>query len=413
MKQKLEELKSLMLQGGFAESAKVADQMLSAGQNNSNSNRKSILKATNVNHNNVTCLNNSRVVNTTGLESSKSEETIYENAIKAIKQKRQSSSSEEDIDADSSSELLEINQIIRSFAANIKANENDEQVGEPSPLTSKDPAELDISAEDKANKLIRDAEAAKGKIFGSTGKKFFNTENARNMIHSVLVDKEYTSVGSHVDEAIMVKIRKGEYVDFAKLLPKDRIAVKEDHRLQPIFKDGQVFWQTPTETSGITSYYKWEQAFRVFSKIYTKFHPHRASELIQYSNDIHTASLSFTWDNVYMYDKEFRIHMGNHPMRSWTVILQHAWNLKMRDRLGSNHQSNHSDHRSASYNDRNQNSTPKGKILKLAKNIKIALCGLRWFKLNVSKCQKMLSCQKDVKCQIVKHLDYGGGSQKK
>ena len=38
---------------------------------------------------------------------------------------------------------------------------------------------------------------------------------------------------------------------------------------------------------------------------------------------------------------------------------------------------------------------------------KIALCGLRWFKLNVSKCQK------DVKCQIVKHLDYGGGSQKK
>ena len=38
---------------------------------------------------------------------------------------------------------------------------------------------------------------------------------------------------------------------------------------------------------------------------------------------------------------------------------------------------------------------------------KIALCGLRWFKLNVSKCQK------DVKCQIVKHLDYGGGWQKK
>ena len=51
--------------------------------------------------------------------------------------------------------------------------------------------------------------------------------------------------------------------------------------------------------------------------------------------------------------------------------------------------------------------------------IKIALCGLRWFKLNVSKYQKrcqvvkkMSSCQKDVKCQKMKHLDYGGGSQK-
>ena len=52
--------------------------------------------------------------------------------------------------------------------------------------------------------------------------------------------------------------------------------------------------------------------------------------------------------------------------------------------------------------------TPAGidKIV-MMKEKKIALCGLRWFKLNVSKCQK------DVKCQIVKHLDYGGGSQKK
>ena len=51
--------------------------------------------------------------------------------------------------------------------------------------------------------------------------------------------------------------------------------------------------------------------------------------------------------------------------------------------------------------------------------LKIALCGLRWFKINVSKYQKrrqvvkkMSSCQKDVKCQKMKHLDYGGGSQK-
>ena len=27
--------------------------------------------------------------------------------------------------------------------------------------------------------------------------------------------------------------------------------------------------------------------------------------------------------------------------------------------------------------------------------------------------KKMSSCQKDVKCQKVKHMDYGGGSQKK
>ena len=31
---------------------------------------------------------------------------------------------------------------------------------------------------------------------------------------------------------------------------------------------------------------------------------------------------------------------------------------------------------------------------------------------NVSESEKMSSCQKDVKCQQFKHLDYGGGSQK-
>ena len=34
--------------------------------------------------------------------------------------------------------------------------------------------------------------------------------------------------------------------------------------------------------------------------------------------------------------------------------------------------------------------------------------GLRWLKL-----KKMSKCQKDVKCQKVKHTDYGGCSQKK
>ena len=47
---------------------------------------------------------------------------------------------------------------------------------------------------------------------------------------------------------------------------------------------------------------------------------------------------------------------------------------------------------------------------------KIALCGLRWFKLNMSKYQKdvklLKRCQVVKKMSNVKHLDYGGGSQK-
>ena len=37
---------------------------------------------------------------------------------------------------------------------------------------------------------------------------------------------------------------RGEYVNFANILPRDKIAMEEDNRIQPIFKDGQVMWQT-------------------------------------------------------------------------------------------------------------------------------------------------------------------------
>ena len=36
--------------------------------------------------------------------------------------------------------------------------------------------------------------------------------------------------------------------------------------------------------------------------------------------------------------------------------------------------------------------------------------GIRWFKCKLKPPKKMSNYQKDVKCQKVKHIDYGGGS---
>ena len=36
-----------------------------------------------------------------------------------------------------------------------------------------------------------------------------------------------------------------------------------------------------------------------------------------------------------MYDKEFRLHMARNPMRSWSMILQQAWSLRLKDRIMS------------------------------------------------------------------------------
>ena len=78
-------------------------------------------------------------------------------------------------------------------------------------------------------------------------------------------------------------------------------------------RGGQTFWilVTNREESSITNYVHWEQAFRVYMNIFIKAHPGRASELLEYNHIIEIAASTFPWENVYHYDREFRIHISH------------------------------------------------------------------------------------------------------
>ena len=178
------------------------------------------------------------------------------------------------------------------------------------------------------------------------------------------VNQDYEIVGNHLDETVQNCIIKGQYIDFGKLLPKDRILVKEDGHLELTVKNVKTFWSPISEVVSINCFNHWEQAFHIFSNIYTKAHPHRASELIQYNHIIYTISLTYVWDNVYTYDKEFRIHMSCHPERNWLVILQQAWAMHLKDRLMGNRieHSNWGANQSANMSPNNSTGTGKTKI---------------------------------------------------
>ena len=64
-----------------------------------------------------------------------------------------------------------------------------------------------------------------------------------------------------------------------------------------------------------------------------KAYPQCAQELIQYNDIIYTASLTYQWDNVYKYDRLFRLHLEQNPGRSWGIILQQAWTLCLKDKI--------------------------------------------------------------------------------
>ena len=145
------------------------------------------------------------------------------------------------------------------------------------------------------------------------------------------------AVGSHLEEGLIKKIENGEFVDFAKLIPKDKIIAETDEtKLKLVIHEGKTFYVPAKGNSVITGFRKWEQASRVYSNIYTRKHPTRVTELIQYNHVIHTASHTYVWNNVYAYDQDFRIHMSKHPGRSWAILLQQSWSMRLQDRVHFN-----------------------------------------------------------------------------
>ena len=163
------------------------------------------------------------------------------------------------------------------------------------------------------------------------------------MHHSSIVDECYMTIGAYLDPNLCDKIKRGDYVDFARLLPREKASNFQDDKLELIYRNGQTFFvpARDRDITGIANFNRWEQAFRVYSNVYLKEHPDRAAELIQYNHIIFSASSTFVWDNVYQYDKEFSMHLSSFPERSWGIILQQAWSMCLKDRLyhhGSNKQ---------------------------------------------------------------------------
>ena len=333
MWQKMKELHALMTKGGLDESAQMLQQCMEVyeptdkgghqqgRQENAGGSRNHEYCSANMTNN--ACLN------------SQSEVIIYERAIK-----NQGSTSSEG-EMDTSDERISENQNNSLILAG-RRHESVDRVStlqDPLPSMSRDyggrdrPAQL--SPQEPAEKMVRDAECAKAQIFPPKGNQSTPVIDSRRDLFQFIaqMDEDYLVIGGHVDEALAAKIVNGEYVDFGKLIPKDRILTEEDGRMELVHQEGKTYWVPVSDTTSINNFSKWEQAFRIYANIYTRAHPQRSSELIQYNHVIHAVSLTYLWDNVYNYDKEFHMHLSRHPNQSWAVILQQAWSMRLKDKI--------------------------------------------------------------------------------
>lgn len=242
------------------------------------------------------------------------------------------SSDEDNNNLNSSDEIQEqvhllLNSLRYSGVAENRGGEENErrprEQQEPQPSTSRrhDDRRLTPPApmiQQRVDTLIRDAENVKARMHDFQGmnipqNNFQERVNragqldlSQQFVHSAMVDEEYLVVAAHVDENLLKKIRNCEYVDFARLLPRDRVQQETDSRMQILtMQDGKLSCVPSTEGGIVSSFAHWEQAFSVFSNVYTREFPQRASELIEYNHIIHTAAMTYHWNNVYAYDIDF------------------------------------------------------------------------------------------------------------
>ena len=150
-------------------------------------------------------------------------------------------------------------------------------------------------------------------------------------------DDDFFHVTCHIEPNLQAKISKGEFVDLGKLLPKTKSQILSNNEgdIEVIKKNGAtyVFPETSNRDTRIMNVCRWEQAFRVYSAIYSEANPDCAAEIWQYVHVINTASLSYSWDNVSFYDVTFRQLMDKKPHRSWAKIYTQMWNLALTDRV--------------------------------------------------------------------------------
>ena len=96
----------------------------------------------------------------------------------------------------------------------------------------------DLSPDEHANNMVRLSECAKASLYPPQGEILnnfnnLNRENKEKGSKNVsIIDQAYIMVSGQVEQGLQDKIISGQYVDFSKLLPRDRVLLLDDSKME-------------------------------------------------------------------------------------------------------------------------------------------------------------------------------------
>ena len=144
---------------------------------------------------------------------------------------------------------------------------------------------------------------------------------------------EFIHVTSHLEDVVLQKIRKGEFLELEKLLNKAMNPLKTDAegKMDLVNHDGHTYFVPSSDKDHrINNIKQWERAFRIYIMIYSEANPTQTSEILQYLDIIMEASQTFVWANIAQYDYSFRKLMHLQANRSWGRVHTQLWATNMK-----------------------------------------------------------------------------------
>ena len=134
-----------------------------------------------------------------------------------------------------------------------------------------------------------------------------------------------------VPPRIRDRIVRGEFVDFASLLPKAMFSggsEPETHRsltVQLASSGDDILIQPVSNSKKITSFPSWMEAWNIYLSIVIDHTPARAAEFIVYQCIITSASIQYPTAAWLNYDVQFRTLAASEPALHWDVRHTDLW----------------------------------------------------------------------------------------
>ena len=157
------------------------------------------------------------------------------------------------------------------------------------------------------------------------------TINEQGMSSSILTTPFTTSQGLYappaIEQKLLKKIQKGEYIDFALLLPAPHNLAADNYLGVELDHESNLLFKSKVPKSKILNFQDWMYAWNLFLQAKLSYTPTAHAKLFAYQKIFSNLVRKFNFDSCYAYDKNQRTQIASQsttPLAnrtvSWDVI---------------------------------------------------------------------------------------------